>query len=245
MEFVQFEDLVVRALSSNKCVSAFIQCEIVYSGRAETYLGRGDRLLIIKADQSIIIHQPEGSMPVNYMKAGTEVKISKDKHHLSIQLFNHKEKAWLDITIHRVYDAQAHKMDDGQKIDLAGNEKDMSDHIRDNPNLLGDDFQPISREQQTDVGFIDVFGHDKEGSLIVVECKRITASLQAVDQLRRYVERVKEIKGTDNVKGIIAAPAITPNAKHMLKSWGYKFCSVEPPKRLERWLKDQKSLGDF
>jgi len=245
MELVEFEDLLVTGVAASKVITAYIQCEVTYSGRAETFLARGDRILIVKTDKTVLLHQPEGATPVNYMKAGTVIGVEKEKKRLLLKLYNQKEKAWLDIEVFRVYDAMSHRLADGQKIDLAGNERDMSDWIRDNPRSISKSFRPIAREEQTDVGFIDVFGHDAKGGLVVVECKRVTASLQAVDQLRRYVERVKKIRGTDDVKGFLAAPAITPNALEMLQSWGFIFAQVEPPKRLEKWQQDQKSLGEF
>jgi endonuclease len=245
MEIGEFSTLVEAAVAAREFVIAFVHCQITYSGRAEAFLGRGDRLLIMKADQTVIIHQPEGSVPINYMRPGSVITLEKIEEHVMLHVRNDAEHSFLDVEIFRVYDSASRRLEDGQKQDLAGNERDMSDWIRDNPACISADFKPISREEQTDVGFIDVFGHDGTGRLVVVECKRITASLMAVDQLRRYVERVKKIKGSENVTGILAAPSITPNALEMLSSWGFRYCRIDPPKRLERWSKDQKKLGEF
>jgi len=245
METHDFVDIMQNAIYAKESVVAFIQCQITYSGRAEAFLSRGDRLLVMKSDQTLLIHQPEGSTPINYMRAGSTITFERVDDHVFMHVKNSVDKSFLDVEIFRVYDATSRKLDDGQKQDLAGNERDMSDWIRDNPASISGDFRPISREEQTDVGFIDVFGHDKNGTLIVVECKRITASLLAVDQLRRYVERVQQIKGTQNVTGILAAPSITPNALEMLHSYGFRFSRVEPPKRLERWSKDQKKIFEY
>ena len=244
MEIPEFSVLVEAAVAAREAVVAFVHCQITYSGRAEAFLGRGDRVLLIKADQTVIIHQPEGSVPINYMRPGSAIDLEKVDEHLMMHVRD-GEQAFLDIEVFRVYDAASRRLDDGQRQDLAGNERDMSDWIRDNPSVIGPDFRPISREEQTDVGFIDVFGHDRTGQLVVVECKRITASLMAVDQLRRYVERVKHIRGTQNVMGVLAAPSITPNALEMLTSWGFNYARVDPPKRLERWQKDQKRIFEF
>ncbi|MBR9700333.1 DUF91 domain-containing protein [Candidatus Woesearchaeota archaeon] len=241
MDVKVFAKLVGKSLLKNETVVAFMKCNVSYSGRAESVLGEGDRMIVIKSDNTVLVHQPEGNNPVNYMKPGSEITFEDNILHV----FNAKEKAWLDVEMLEVYDVAKKKLEDGQKLDLAGNEKDMSDFLRDNPHKISSDFKPEKREHQTDVGFIDLFGHDGQGNLVVVECKRVTASLMAVDQLRRYVERVKQIKGVENVTGVLAAPGITPNAKEMLSSWGFIFSKVEPPKRLERWQKDQKSLAEF
>jgi RecB family endonuclease NucS len=245
MELSEFHELAESSVAARTALTAFVHCEITYSGRAEAFLSRGDRILMIKQDQTVIIHQPEGSVPINYMRPGSLITVEKADEHLMLRVKNDSEHSFLDVEIYRVHNAIAHRLEDGQKQDLAGNERDMSDWIRDNPACISSDFRPISREEQTDVGFIDVFGHDCTGRLVVVECKRITASLMAVDQLRRYVERVKQIKGTQSVTGVLAAPSITPNALEMLSSWGFRYCKVDPPKRLERWSKDQKKIFEF
>jgi RecB family endonuclease NucS len=245
MEMDEFSALVEAAVQTHSFLTAFVHCEITYSGRAEAFLGRGDRLLIIKQDRTVIVHQPDGSVPINYMRPGSRTDIERVEDHIILHVRNDDEHSFLDIEVFRVHAGQAHRLEDGQKQDLAGSERDMSDWIRDNPTSIGKEFHPIAREEQTDVGFIDVFGHDKTGKLVVVECKRITASLTAVDQLRRYVERVKQIKGTTNVDGVLAAPSITPNALEMLTSWSFRFCKVDPPKRLERWQRDQKKIFEF
>ena len=244
MELGEFITIVESALLHHETVISFVQCEITYSGRAEAYLGRGDRTILIKQDGGVIIHQPDGSSAINYMRPGSTIYFEKMENHAIMHVAN-PDKSFLDIEIFRCYDVAARKLEDGAKQDLAGSEKDMSDYIRDNPEVISPDFKPVSREEQTDVGFIDVFGHDKKGHLVVIECKRITASLSAVDQLRRYVERVKQIKGTEKVHGIIAAPSITPNALEMLKSYKYSHVHVQPPKRLDRWSKDQKKIFEY
>ena len=121
----------------------------------------------------------------------------------------------------------------------------MSDMLYKNPEMIEEGFSPVSQEEQTTYGFIDVFGKDRDGVLTIVECKRYCADLGAVTQLRRYVERVKETKGVDAVRGIIAAPKITPNAEKMLTDWGYSFKSVKPPMYLERYDRKQKRLDSF
>jgi len=119
--------------------------------------------------------------------------------------------------------------------------------LKDNPKLISKDFKPLSREEHTKFGFIDVFGHDNKGNLILIECKRYTAGVSAVQQLRRYVEKIIELKGLkkETVKGILAAPNLAKNAEEMMQKWGFTFVSVEPPKRLEKYKKNQKNILEF
>lgn len=231
----------------NKTISFFCLCKIRYSGRAEAELLEGERLIIIKEDKTLLIHQPSGSNPVNYMKSDSSLEVDFFEGNILLSSYNSKYKDYLDIEISKVYSYNSKKLEDSKKLVLVGTEKDMSDMIKENPNLISSDFNPLSREEHTNFGFIDVFGHDNKGNLVVVECKRYVAGLSAVQQLRRYVEKITDLKGikSNKVKGIIAAPSISPNALEMLEKWNYSFVSVEPPKRLERFKKNQKNLTDF
>ncbi len=240
---VEFED----ALSKNESIVFFCNCEIRYSGRAEAFLARGDRMITVKSDNTVLVHQPDGSNPVNYMKPNSKLELEKIENHLILKTRNLDYKDYLDIEIFRVYNFMSRKLEDGLKLELAGNERDMSDMIKASPELISRDFRPLSREEHTKFGFIDVFGHDNKGNLVVVECKRYTASLQCVTQLRRYVEKIKELKGlkASQVKGILASPKISPNALEMLKKWKFKWVQVHPPKRLERFNHSQKNLFEW
>ncbi|PLW79813.1 endonuclease NucS [Candidatus Woesearchaeota archaeon] len=245
IDFDHFIDEFKSALNANEVLTFYCNCKINYSGRAESFLPQGDRLIVIKSDNTLLVHQPVGNTPINYMKDGSQINIQKVGKHLEITSQNLKYKDFLEIEIWGAYSIMRGKLEDGQKLVLQGNEKDMSDMIYDNPELISKDFKPLSREEHTKYGFIDVFGHDGKGEMVIIECKRYTAGLSCVTQLRRYVEKMKELKGIHKVTGIIAAPDISTNAKKMLEDWNFKFKKVNPPKRLERYDKSQKSLSNF
>lgn len=238
-----FLDAFSTAERCNEVFCFFCSCEINYSGRAEAYLPKGDRLIIIKKDRVVLIHQPDHGMPINYLKAGASVAFEREKDHLLMRA--QSDKDYLDVEIFSIYSLMHRVLEDGQKQILQGNEKDMSDMIKNQPELISPDFKPLSREEHTKFGFIDVFGHDGKGNMMVVECKRYTASLACVTQLRRYVEKIEELKGVKGVKGIMASPAISANALEMLEKWGFTHVAVLPPKRLERYNKQQNNLSQY
>lgn len=247
MKLLDFRTILKEDISANKTISFFCKCAILYSGRAEAELEEGDRLIIIKSDNSLIVHQNEGSAPVNYMKADSSIEIFETDDTMLLLSKNQKYKDELQINIMKVYNYQSQKLIDGKKITLVGSEKDMSDMIKNNPHLINREFQPLSREEHNKFGFIDVFGHDGSGNLIIIECKRYTAGLSAIEQLRRYVEKMSELKGIEKnkIKGMLAAPDIAKGAEAMLIGWGYEFIKINPPKKLEKYNKNQKSLQEF
>ena len=236
-----------NAMKKNQTFVFSSNCEVKYSGRAESHLENGDRLIIIKNDKTLLIHQPHGNNPINYMKFGGTHRIIKEDEEIVLLSEHTKHKEHIRIKLKKIHFFNAHSLTDEAKINLHGSEADMRDMIYENPKIISTDFFPLSREEHTKYGFIDVFGHDKNGGLIIIECKRQTADLKAVTQLRRYIERIAEMKGISNerVKGILASPQITDNALSMLKDWNYEWKMIEPPRKQEGRDKKQKELKEY
>jgi RecB family endonuclease NucS len=245
LKLEDYSMLLDNAIKKNQSIVFGCRCDINYSGRAESFLSEGDRIIIIKEDNALIIHQPTGNNPVNYMKPGSAHSVMFEEGSCWMSSRNMTTKEFMKINISRIYFFQSYKMQDGQAIELKGTEKDMADMIMKNPSIIEKGFKPLSMEEQTKYGFIDILGYDKENTLTVVECKRYVADLAAVTQLRRYVEKIKASKGLTFVKGILAAPKISSNAQGMLEDWGYKFVEVKPPKYLEKFDKSQQRLHQF
>lgn len=244
---VQQEE-ILSALAKGEFIAFYCRCAITYSGRAESYLGYGDRLIAVKQDKTVMIHQPTGGMPINYVKAPAAIELALENDdegetQLVFRASNGDDEVYVQIT--HIYDILSRKLEDGAKQELSGNEAQMSDMIRDNPLVISRDFLPLSREEHTKYGFIDVFGHLGDGTLAIVECKRYTAGLAGVTQLKRYVDKMKKVKGVDKITGFLAAPAITANALEMMNEYGFSFARVDPPKRLVNKKRRQKRIDSF
>lgn len=237
--------LLNDAIARNETLVLSCTCTIRYSGRAESHLGPGDRLVIIKSDGALLVHQPTGNAPINYMKPGTTHKFLLENSLFQLKSSHLLQKEKIDLVIERIQFFNSHKLEDGQTIHVMGTEDDMSEMIYNNPELIEQGFKPVSQEEQTAYGFIDVLGVDKNGTLTIVECKRYSAELSAVTQLRRYVEKIMVSKGITKVRGILAAPKITENAKTMLEDWGFEFKAINPPKYFEEYDKKQARLDRF
>ncbi|PIN75675.1 hypothetical protein COV18_02400 [Candidatus Woesearchaeota archaeon CG10_big_fil_rev_8_21_14_0_10_37_12] len=237
--------LLQDALTRNETIVFSCKCKVRYSGRAESHLDWGDRIVMIKSDNALIVHQPFGNAPINYMKPNTTHTLRYSDKEFVLSSTNLAQKETMTINIDKIHFFNTHKLEDGQAINVMGTEMDMSNMIYKNPELIEEGFRPVSQEEQTKYGFIDVMGVDKNGVLTLVECKRYRAELSAVTQLRRYVEKIMVSKGITKVRGIIAAPKITQNAEKMLQDWGFEFKEIRPPKYLEDYHKKQSRLDGF
>ena len=241
---------IQSSLDKGNFISFFCHCSVSYSGRAESFLDFGDRLILIKQDKGVLIHQPTGGMPINYLRppASIDIHLEKDTSDTGVPSILFHAISGTDeiiVTITHIHEIISRRLEDGEKQTLSGSEAQMSDMIREQPHLIHQDFKPLSREEHTKYGFIDVFGHLGDGTLAIIECKRFTAGLSAVTQLHRYVQKMKSTKGVDSIIGIMAAPAITANAQAMLDEFGYRFALVDPPKRHVNIKRRQQKIEDF
>jgi hypothetical protein len=100
------------------------------------------------------------------------------------------------------------------------------------PSLLEEGFKPISYEKKVEPGFVDVYGVDKEGRLVVVEVKRRTASKEAALQLARYIDAVR-LKADREVRGILVAPTTAKGVQRLLVTLGLEFKALDPKKCAE------------
>ncbi|MEM2121613.1 MAG: endonuclease NucS [Candidatus Woesearchaeota archaeon] len=249
MELNEFYNKLKSSLEEKAVIVFGCSCKVLYKGRAESFLPEGERIVIIKSDSTLLIHQPKNSNPVNYMKEGTSYSVEIDETSgeklIVLKATNQKQKEFMDIIISKVYFFEKAFLKDNAKIIISGTEKDMAEMIMKKPELIEEGFKPLSREEHTKYGFIDVFGYDKNNRFVVIEAKRYVGDLKAVSQLRRYVEKIKKLKGIKDVRGILACPKITPNALQMLHDFGFEFKMLRPPKYLEEFGKKQKRIFDF
>ena len=131
-----FEELK-ESLNNKETVVISVNCEIWYDGRAKSYLPTGDRVILIKEDRTLLIHQPTGSNPVNYMKSDSKHSLVEDEGSIILKSENPALKEQLLIKLHELYFVKSKKLQDQSKITLQGTERDMSQMLFDNPHLSG------------------------------------------------------------------------------------------------------------
>ncbi len=88
MEKEDYVILLNDALKRNETIVFGCHCSIRYSGRAESLLEHGDRIIVIKSDNTLLVHQPSGNAPINYMKPDTSHKLVIENSKLVLQSRN-------------------------------------------------------------------------------------------------------------------------------------------------------------
>jgi hypothetical protein len=134
---------------------------------------------------------------------------------------------------------------DSGVFSLYASEEDMQKAILLEPSLLEEGFKLISYEKKVEPGFVDVYGEDKNGKLVVVEIKRKTAGKEAVLQLAKYVDAIKS-RVNREVRGILVAPNIAKDVQRLLATLGLEFKALDPKKCAEILKKSEtKKLEAF
>lgn len=221
--------LIEKAFTQRKTLIVVGNCQVHYAGRANSTLEAGDRVLIIKADGSLLVHRPVGYEPVNWQPPGSVFHVRLGKDTVEIHAVRHKPRESVTVTFSNVYMASALSLEDSGEFMLYASESDMHRAILVEPSLLEEGFKPISYEKKVEPGFVDVYGVDKAGRLVVVEVKRKTAGKEAALQLARYIDAIKA-KADREIRGVLAAPSLGKDVQRLLETLGLEFKALDPKK---------------
>ena len=200
------------------------RCEVEYEGRTSGYLGPGDRVLVAKPDGTFLVHQPTGHKPVNWMPGGGTVspRISEGDAVLLARRTNPNER--VEARILDAHGVTRFDASDGASYEESGTEAEMHEYIQQHPEVLEEGLRIVEHERETKYGFIDFFARDADGVPVVVEVKRIQATLNHFDQLQRYVSLYE---GTnDEVRGVLVAPSASERVRRALEDNDLEFVEL-------------------
>ena len=199
------------------------RCEVVYSGRLNATLPEAVRLLIVKADGSVLVHDDAGGFkPLNWMTAPTFVADEGDK----LVVTKPKTEDQLEIRLVEVLSDVAHDMGESAALQKDGVERDLQLALADAPDALGEPLTLVKREWATEIGPVDLMCKDADGEWVAVEIKRV-GTIEAVEQLTRYLAFIREDPAKAACRGILAAQQIKPQAVALAESRGIRCATVD------------------
>jgi hypothetical protein len=219
--------LIEKAFAQRKTLIVAGNCHVHYSGRANSTLELGERLLIIKSDGSLLVHRPVGYEPVNWQPAGSVFHVEIKDAGLEVHGIRQKPRESVRVTFSQIFMASSLNLLDSGDFLLHASEDDMHRAILLKPELLEEGFKPISWEKKVEPGFVDIFGEDKNGKLVIVEVKRKTASKEAALQLAKYIKPIKA-KVNREVRAILVAPSLAKDVQRILVTLGLEFKALDP-----------------
>ena len=204
--------------------------EVKYLGRASSTLPLGKRLVLIKSDSSVSIHENRLIRPTNYMMDATisceEEKNEEGKDILVLIAKKLKPRETITVTFNSIEDIHSYDLPESNDLRLSGSERELNTALMDDLSFLEAGLKPINQQQYFRKGICDIVAEDAKGNLVVIELKRRQADYASVTQLKRYAEEIKKMKGV-STRGILLAPSIRKSALSLLKSYGLEFFSYD------------------
>jgi endonuclease len=185
------------------------------------------RVLMIKADGSVLVHSDGGSYkPLNWMSPPCTVKEGTSEDGQVEWLVTSKTDDTLRILIEEIHHDSSHELGVDPGLQKDGVEKHLQELLADHPTTLADGLTLVRREYPTAIGPVDLMCRDADGRSVAVEIKR-RGDIDGVEQLTRYLELLNRDPLLSPVRGIFAAQEIKPQARVLALDRGIACAVVD------------------
>ncbi len=199
------------------------RCEVVYTGRLSARLPEALRLLMIKSDGSFMVHADTGGYkPQNWMTPPTVIEEEPGR----IVVRKRGGEDQLDIRVTEVISDVTHDMGEAAALEKDGVEAHLQELLGEQPEWCGEGFRLVRREWPTDIGPVDLMCRDSDDGWVAVEIKRV-GTIDAVEQLSRYLERIRVDRSRADCRGVLAAEQVKPQARVLAESRGIECVEVD------------------
>jgi endonuclease len=199
------------------------RCQVRYSGRLDAYLPEAVRLIMLKADGSVLVHADAGGYkPLNWMTPPTVIEEADGL----MTVRRRSGEDLLQIELREVLSDVTHELEPDPALTKDGVEAHLQELLAEQPHWCGDGFRLIRREWPTDIGPVDLMCRDGEDRWVAVEIKRV-AGLEAVEQLTRYLERIAADPAFASCRGVLVAQQVKPQARALATSRGIDCVEVD------------------
>jgi len=202
------------------------RCQVDYSGRLTAHLPVATRVIMVKADGSVLIHSDGGSYkPLNWMSPPCTLREADEDGALVWTVSAAKSDDTLRIRLDEVLHDSAHELGVDPGLQKDGVEKHLQELLAEHVVTLGEGLSLVRREYMTAIGPVDLLCREDAGS-VAVEIKR-RGEIDGVEQLTRYLELMNRDPALRPVRGIFAAQEIKPQARTLAQDRGIECVVVD------------------
>ncbi len=203
------------------------RCQVDYAGRLTAHLPMATRVLMIKADGSVLVHSDGGSYkPLNWMSPPCKVREGVTDEGQVEWVVTGKDDDTLRILIEDVQHDSVHDLGVDPGLQKDGVEKHLQELLAEHPATLAEGLTLVRREYPTAIGPVDLMCRDASGASVAVEIKR-RGEIDGVEQLTRYLELLNRDPLLAPVRGIFAAQEIKPQARVLAADRGITCAVVD------------------
>jgi len=198
-------------------------CSVDYAGRLTAHLPLANRLLVVKADGSVLVHSDSGGYkPLMWMTPPCSL-VEED----GLWQVTNKAGEQLVITIEDVHSDTSHHLGIDPGLVKDGVEAHLQRLLAEHCSAIGDGISLVRREYETGIGPVDLLCRDAEGGSVAVEIKR-KGEIDGVEQLTRYLARMTDDPQLPKpVRGLLVAQQITPQARTLAADRGIGCVTVD------------------
>jgi endonuclease len=202
------------------------RCSVRYTGRGSTFLPEAVRLLMVKSDGTFMVFDDGGSQvkPLNWMTPPTVVE--EDSETIVVRKRAGRSEDRLEIRMLELLSEATHEMGEAAGLEKDGVERDLQELLAAQPEALGEPLRLERREWPTDVGPVDLMCRDEDGGWVAVEIKRV-GTIDAVEQLTRYLSFIRIDPAHAACRGILAAQQVKPQAATLAEARGMRAVEVD------------------
>jgi RecB family endonuclease NucS len=201
------------------------RCEVRYSGRLTAVLPMALRLIMVKEDGSVMVHADTGGYkPQNWMTPPTVIE--EEDGRIVVRKRAGATEDRLDIEVEEVLSDVTHDMGEAADLEKDGVERDLQEALALAPEHCGEGFRLVRREWPTDIGPVDLMCRDEDDEYVAVEIKRV-GTIDAVEQLSRYLERLRIDPAFASCRGVLAAQTVKPQARVLAEARGIAWVEVD------------------
>src|SRR6476620_1656446 len=188
------------------------------------------RLLIVKADGSVLVHSDGGSYkPLNWMSPPCTLIEGHTEAGAVEWVVEAKSGDTLRILVEEVLSDSSHELGIDPGLQKDGVEKHLQELLAEHPATLAEGLTLVRREFPTAIGPVDLMCRDGAGLSVAVEIKR-RGEIDGVEQLTRYLELLNRdpmLTTRGPVRGIYAAQEIKPQARVLATDRGIACALVD------------------
>jgi RecB family endonuclease NucS len=205
------------------------RCSVDYEGRLTAHLPLATRLLLVKADGSVLVHSDGGSYkPLNWMSPPCAMaEVAPDEQEradgvVAVWVVQHgKSEDRLRVRLHEVLHDSRHELGVDPGLVKDGVEAHLQRLLAEHIHTLGDGWSLVRREHMTAIGPVDILARDHARRHVAIEIKR-RGEIDGVEQLTRYLELMNRDPHLAPVAGIFAAQEIKPQARVLAEDRGIR-----------------------
>jgi RecB family endonuclease NucS len=215
------------------------RCSVDYAGKLAAHLPEANRLIMVKADGCVAIHADGGAYkPLNWMNAPNTVVEELGDADAAADgseggatgvhrwIVTNPKKETLTITLHEVMSDTEHELGTDPGLQKDGVEAHLQELLAASPAAIEEGLKLVRREYPTAIGPIDLVCRDQTDTVVAVEVKR-RGEIDGVEQLTRYIDRLKLDSSLGEIRGVFVAQVVKPQAKVLAESRGFTWVEVD------------------